>query len=576
MPKTAEEQSLQSKLLPAALAGSAGLVYGASQAPGDSVLRGALIGGLGGAGAGLGLAAGNAFMESDYSKSMRSPAIGAAMALGGGALGLHGGLIAGRAIAKRTGMGDEDDRTSDDLKEIDIMRNAKYLPAGLGEYVKRSADNPNNQLVAESDAGNRDSLRTLGGGLVGAVGGGLLGNAAYRMLAAKVGKGGPRGATRLGTSLSTINLPTTAGREADQLNQKLTALLHAGPAALGGILGSITANAASSLYEFPGRVRAILDSKSPRLNDGEQSRRNQNYLTAAAAGLGGAGLGGLAARKLKLSPAEVTKLFRQPATEGFDPMLIGAAAGGAGGYYSGLAAGNQFNPVRNKQAFETNFFGNESMQKQSVAKSILTKQAGPGIQKILDYFTSKAAPAADKPAVEAPAPAPVAAPEPPKAKSLGRELDPEEMAGIAAGKKRIMGDLFPTKFDPIANSMRSTTAAGVLGGLKGTLPGALVGGALGTVGGKARHIAGGAGLGGLLGGGIGAAMGSAGQDQKNRELEGWIRRLPKGSSMRDTIYDPAEAQRQLFEHQSRTFGGGGKQAAALGTVGGALGVKKTD
>lgn len=142
MRKSADEpvipQTLASRLMPAALAGSMGLIYGATQAPGDSVLRGALIGGLGGAGAGLGFSAGNAFMESDAAKNMRSPGIGAGMALGGGALGLHGGLLAGRAISKRTGLGDEDDKTSDDLKEIDLMRNAKYLPAGLSDYVKRS------------------------------------------------------------------------------------------------------------------------------------------------------------------------------------------------------------------------------------------------------------------------------------------------------------------------------------------------------------------------------------------------------------------------------------------------------
>lgn len=575
MPKTAEEQSLQSKLLPAALAGSAGLVYGASQAPGDSVLRGALIGGLGGAGAGLGLAAGNAFMESDYSKNMRSPAIGAAMALGGGALGLHGGLIAGRAIAKRTGMGDEDDRTSDDLKEIDIMRNAKYLPAGLGEYVKRSADNPNNELADISDSRSRTEARTTAGSLVGAAGGALVGNYGASKFVPGLMEHYDKSEGWLGRVANladkhVMDLPT----QAKATRNKLTWLLR-GLGALGGsVAGGVAASAGSTAAELPANIRALMDPKSPRLTDSEQSRSRTNSYAPIAAGLGGAALGAAAMHKMKPDAATMRRLGLEVPG---DPRWLAAGLSGMAASPMGKAVADTVNPIRDKKAFEINFFWNKSMQKQSVAKSILTKQAGPGIQKILDYFTSKAAPSADKPAVEAPAPAPVAAPEPPKAKSLGRELDPEEMAGIAAGKKRIMGDLFPTKFDPIANSMRSTTAAGVLGGLKGTLPGAIVGGALGSVGGKARHIAGGAGLGGLLTGGIGAAVGSAGQDQKNRELEGWIRRLPKGSSMRDTIYDPAEAQRQLFEHQSRTFGGGrGKQAAALGTVGGALGVKKTD
>lgn len=422
-------QTLASRLMPAALAGSLGLIYGATQAPGDSILRGALIGGLGGAGAGLGFSAGNAFMESDAAKNMRSPGIGAGMALGGGALGLRGGLLAGRAISKRTGLGDEDDRTSDDLKEMDLMRNAKHLPAGLSDYVKRSnapAPGPGlmNQLasilgyapkaqaapspiVQQQPAptppkpGGLSSMGTLG---YAGLGGGALGYAAHR------------------------DLPSTN-------------------------------NIMTGLRNVNSRVKDLhLSTEVPQVQKALMYlMKNRGGVRNTAVGLAGtAGALGLA---------------------------------GLGNYlYSGQP----------KQASD----------------------------------------------------------------SINRQLDPDELAQIAKGKQQILGDMFPTEFDPIPKQMRSPTAAGARVGAVTGVPTGLAAGIMGALlsnpsgrspkGALLAALAGSLGVGGAIGGGAGA-LAYHSQDARNRELEGWMKRLPKGSAMRDTVYDPAAQQRQLFEHQRQTF-----------------------
>lgn len=123
-------------LMPTMVLGAGGAIYGATKAPGGSRLRGALIGGMGGIGAGAGFTAGHAFSGSDYAAPMASPGLSAAAILGGSAAGGHFGLEAGRALASATHMGDDNDKVDNDLQEIDIMsQKNKLLPSYFQEYV---------------------------------------------------------------------------------------------------------------------------------------------------------------------------------------------------------------------------------------------------------------------------------------------------------------------------------------------------------------------------------------------------------------------------------------------------------
>lgn len=127
--------------IPALLLGAGGAAYGAAKAPGGSSLRGAVIGGLGGAGAGAGFSAGHHFLHSKHGQPMSgNAAIAAGTMLGGGALGGHAGLQGGRAIAAALGLGDEKDKTDNDLREIDVMNRGNHLlPSYLQDYVRKSA-----------------------------------------------------------------------------------------------------------------------------------------------------------------------------------------------------------------------------------------------------------------------------------------------------------------------------------------------------------------------------------------------------------------------------------------------------
>lgn len=123
-------------LLPAALAGTAGAAYGAYQSPGGSPLRGALIGGMGGAGAGLGLSAANSFLESPMARKLESPGVNSGIVLGGAGAGLSAGLLTGRELAELLRLGSRRDRTEDDLAEIDPAQEGyRMLPKALREYA---------------------------------------------------------------------------------------------------------------------------------------------------------------------------------------------------------------------------------------------------------------------------------------------------------------------------------------------------------------------------------------------------------------------------------------------------------
>ena len=594
-------QTLASRLMPAALAGSLGLIYGATQAPGDSILRGALIGGLGGAGAGLGFSAGNAFMESDAAKNMRSPGIGAGMALGGGALGLHGGLLAGRAISKRTGLGDEDDRTSDDLKEMDLMRNAKHLPAGLSDYVKRSnapalgpglmnqlagtlgyvpkAQAAPSPIVQQQPAptppkpGGLSSMGTLG---YAGLGGGAAAYAAHRDLPGSEAISNrlyerALGEVRKGGVLPTDrNLPDTQIlRNSSKANTRRVgdwlSLLPEVPGADGGpdqmqsilakMRGANAGSARDALMKSPGLSR----SHAADFQQGLLKRlaKPVSRLRGGAVGLGGVagalGLTGLGNYLYSGQPKQAAEDKSKnwlPDNLSTPAMLgYGAAGGGAAGYFT-----NKYLPSVDTAISHAGRITDQlSPQQLTILKNVLggvrvagvarnTVLGGLGAAGLGGYLHSSQPKQASD--------------------SINRQLDPEELAQIAKGKQQIVGDMFPTEFDPIPKQMRSPTAAGVGAGALTGVPTGLAGGIIGALltgdhrSSKAKilgALAGALGVGGAIGGGTGA-LAYHSQDAKNRELEGWMKRLPKGSAMRDTVYDPAAHQRQLFEHQRQTFG----------------------
>lgn len=123
-------------LIPFLIGGAAGAGYGAWRAPGGSAGRGAVIGGTGGLGAGLGLMTANALLDSEPGRHVvSSPGVAAATALGGAGLGLAAGVHGGRELADRVGLkGRKDNDPKNDLAEIDLTSRSR--PGTLGDTLR--------------------------------------------------------------------------------------------------------------------------------------------------------------------------------------------------------------------------------------------------------------------------------------------------------------------------------------------------------------------------------------------------------------------------------------------------------
>lgn len=153
-------------LLPALLGSVAGAGYGAYKAPGGSRVRGALIGGLGGAGAGAGLTSATEFLSSPYAKTIDNSGVRSALTLAGAGTGLHLGLLGGRRLSENMGLGDEKNQTANDLAEIDLMHKGRnMLPHSLREYFTSGK--------RAEDFGGFGTGTALGAGVGGAAGLGL-------------------------------------------------------------------------------------------------------------------------------------------------------------------------------------------------------------------------------------------------------------------------------------------------------------------------------------------------------------------------------------------------------------------
>lgn len=141
-------------LLPAALLAVLGGGYGAWKAPGGSPLRGAITGGLAGAGAGLGYSAADSYLRSPYGKPFEgTTAVPAAMLFGALGLGGSAGLHAGRRLSKHYQLGDEENKYENDLAAIDPAAiSRKLLPSALQPYAVKAG--------AVTDTG-RDAVRTV-------------------------------------------------------------------------------------------------------------------------------------------------------------------------------------------------------------------------------------------------------------------------------------------------------------------------------------------------------------------------------------------------------------------------------
>ena len=131
-----EDYSLKGwqQLIPTLAAGGVGALYGASQAPGGSPLRGGIVGGLAGAGAGAAYTGANQFIASPYGKLLpRQTAATAAMLLGSGAIGGAIGLHGGRKLSDKLGLPDKD--KDDELRELDLLQQAKTkAPTLMSRY----------------------------------------------------------------------------------------------------------------------------------------------------------------------------------------------------------------------------------------------------------------------------------------------------------------------------------------------------------------------------------------------------------------------------------------------------------
>ena len=160
--KEADAKQVMEALLPAMVGGVAGAGYGAYRAPGHSRLRGALIGGLGGFGAGAGLHGMNLFLNSPHAKNIENSAVRSAMVLGGTAGGLSAGLGAGRHLAGQFHLGNQRDTPKNDLAEMDPMqRKFLGLPAVFRDYLPKRAEDQEKHIPAlshESEIG----IRTAG------------------------------------------------------------------------------------------------------------------------------------------------------------------------------------------------------------------------------------------------------------------------------------------------------------------------------------------------------------------------------------------------------------------------------
>lgn len=159
--KEADAKQVLEALLPAVVGGVAGAGYGAYRAPGHSRLRGALIGGLGGFGAGAGLHGMNLFLNSPHAKNIENSAVRSAMVLGGTAGGLSAGLGAGRHLAGQFHLGNQRDTPKNDLAEMDPMqRKFLGLPAVFRDYLPKRAEDQEKHVPAlshEAEVG----IRTL-------------------------------------------------------------------------------------------------------------------------------------------------------------------------------------------------------------------------------------------------------------------------------------------------------------------------------------------------------------------------------------------------------------------------------
>lgn len=165
-----ESVSMLQRLIPGLVLGAAGAGYGALQSPGGSRIRGATIGGVAGAGAGLGLEAGRTFIDSPHGKLMGNGGNTASL-FGGAALGGLGGLNAGRELAEYLQLGDRKDDTEDDLSELDARQARSWLPGGLSDLLSTDRHKKAAQFVSDLTKQANTLPYALGGAALGGLAG---------------------------------------------------------------------------------------------------------------------------------------------------------------------------------------------------------------------------------------------------------------------------------------------------------------------------------------------------------------------------------------------------------------------
>jgi len=165
-----ESISALQRLIPGLVLGAAGAGYGALQSPGKSRLRGAVVGGTAGAGAGLGLEAARTFIQSPHGAPM-SDGGNTASLFGGAALGGLGGLKAGRELAEYLQLGNQRDDTEDDLSELDARRARSWLPGGLSDLLSTERHKKAAQFIDDMTKQANTLPYALGGAALGGLAG---------------------------------------------------------------------------------------------------------------------------------------------------------------------------------------------------------------------------------------------------------------------------------------------------------------------------------------------------------------------------------------------------------------------
>lgn len=393
----ADTSEILKQLLPTLLGGAGGAAYGAYKKPGGSRTRGALIGGMGGAGAGAAFTGGMGLLHSDMGDSLHGTTVGNTALLGATGLGLHGGLALGRQAADGMGLGREDNKSQNDLREIDVMDKRHGL---LSELFGKRSDSTVESGIDKVASPIMALLGLLGGGALGA---GLGGKAVLRGQSSAIAEKLRRASGGFASQGLRSKVPTQA---LDSFLKAPTGELRGAGQAMGGAIGggigalggsavnstkeaSIASLAGGYLGGVPGAIAGGIGGENlaakfgPKLLDMLQRAHQARGVDSVAKSYLGQGAGMERAWSKLIPDSWLGKAMNDP--QGAKQLIhhtgsaLGSVAGGAAGAGLGTGAGHMLDAA------------------QSAGGSLFQKDAGIGqlLAKVLSRGAKAVAPMAD-------------------------------------------------------------------------------------------------------------------------------------------------------------------------------------